>query len=276
MEDLQALDSCRRRQPVRVSPALMGMTSPLRWEVWQEALVLHPDKQYVDYLISGLREGFRIGFDYNNHHCKKCKENMRSAKQQPQIVAEYIRKECEAGRLLGPLDPQLFPEVQVSRFGVIPKSDPGKWRLILDLSSPEGSSVNDGIDPERCSLSYMKVDDAARAIERMGRGVKMAKVDIKSAYRMIPIHPEDRSLLGMLWEGALYVDTALPFGLRSAPKVFTAVADGLEWRVRTGGSATGVSLLGRLPNHCTTRVSTVWGRVAKATASVQQTGCPNS
>ena len=160
---------------------------------------------------------------------------MRSAKQQPEIVAEYIRKECEAGRLLGPLDPQLFPKVQVSRFGVIPKSDPGKWRLILDLSSPEGSSVNDGIDPERCSLSYMKVDDAARAIERMGRGAKMAKVDIKSAYRMIPIHPEDRSLLGMLWEGALYVDTALPFGLRSAPKVFTAVADGLEWRVRLEG-----------------------------------------
>ena len=96
--------------------------------------------------------------------------------------------------------------------------------------------MNDGIDPERCSLSYMKVDDAARAIERMGRGAKMAKVDIKSAYRMIPIHPEDRSLLGMLWEDALYFDdAALPFGLRSAPKVFTAVADGLEWRLRLEG-----------------------------------------
>ena len=127
---------------------------------------------------------------------------------------------------------QLFPEVQVSRFGVILKMDPGKWRLILDLLSPKGLSVNDGIDPERCSLSYMKVNDAARAIEIMGRGAKIAKVGIKSAYRMIPVHLEDRSLLGMLWEGALYVDTALPFGLRSAPKVFTALADGLEWDLR--------------------------------------------
>ena len=235
MEDLQALDNCRMRQPVRISPAFKGVTSPLHWEVWQEALGLHPDKRYVDYLITGLREGFRIGFNYKNRHCKKCKENMRSAKLQPQVVAEYIQKECEAGRILGPLDPQLFPEVQISRFGVIPKTDPGKWRLILDLSSPDGASVNDGIDPERCSLTYMKVDDAARAIERMGRGAKMAKVDIKSAYRMIPVHPEDRPLLGMLWEGALYVDTALPFGLRSAPKVFTAVADGLEWRLRLEG-----------------------------------------
>ena len=57
----------------------------------------------------------------------------------------------------------------------------------------------------------------------------MAKVDIKNAYRIIPVHPEDRALLGMQWEGALYVDAALPFGLRSVPKIFTCVANVLEW-----------------------------------------------
>ena len=57
--------------------------------------------------------------------------------------------------------------------------------------------MNDGIDPNVCSLSYMMVDDAARAIERTGTGAMLAKVDIKSAYLMIPIHPEDRPLLGM-------------------------------------------------------------------------------
>ena len=49
----------------------------------------------------------------------------------------------------------------------------------------------------------------------------MAKVDIKNAYRLLPVHPEDRLLLGMEWQGQVYVDTALPFGLRSAPKIFT-------------------------------------------------------
>ena len=49
----------------------------------------------------------------------------------------------------------------------------------------------------------------------------LAKVDIRSVYRIVPVHPEDRLLLGMMWEQALYVDTALPFGLRSAPKIFT-------------------------------------------------------
>ena len=73
---------------------------------------------------------------------------MWSAKQHPQVVRDYILKEWEAGRLLGPFDHQMFPEVHVSRFGVIPKVDPGKWKLILDLSSPEGASVNDRIDPK--------------------------------------------------------------------------------------------------------------------------------
>lgn len=63
----------------------------------------------------------------------------------------------------------------------------------------------------------------------------MAKLDIKSAYRNVPVHPDDRPLLGMQWDGKIYVDAALPFGLRSAPKVFNAVADAIEWIVKRHG-----------------------------------------
>jgi len=103
------------------------------------------------------------------------------------------------------------------------------------LVIPGRASVNDGIDSSVCSLSYITVDGAARAIERAGMGARLAKVDIKSAYRMIMVHPEDRPLLGVTWEGALYVDSALPFRLYSAPKIFTSVADALEWRLKQEG-----------------------------------------
>jgi hypothetical protein len=33
----------------------------------------------------------------------------------------------------------------------------------------------------------------------------------------------------MRWKEGIYIDTVLPFGLRSAPKIFSAVADALEW-----------------------------------------------
>ena len=50
------------------------------------------------------------------------------------------------------------------------------------------------------------------------------------------VHPDDHHLLGMQWEGQLFVDTVLPFGLRSAPKIFNAVADALEWIAHSRGA----------------------------------------
>lgn len=98
----------------------------------------------------------------------------------------------------------------------------------MDLSSG-GNSVNDGVDRQLCSLSYASVDDAVRRIRRLGCGIALAKFDITSVYRMVQVHPVDRLLLGMAWKGELYVDGALQFGLRSKPKLFTGVADGLLW-----------------------------------------------
>ena len=161
---------------------------------------------------------------------------MRSAQEHPDVVDSYLRSELAAGRLLGPLDPSLVPSLHVNRFGVIPKGrTPGKWRLITDLSFPEGASVNDGISAELCSLHYTSVDKVAGVARRLGPGAQLAKVDIKSAYRLVPVHPDDRPLLGVCWHDEHYVDAMLPFGLRSAPKIFTAVADALEWCIRQRG-----------------------------------------
>ena len=62
----------------------------------------------------------------------------------------------------------------------------------------------------RTSSARYRIKDAVQAILDRGRGTKMAKVDVKSAYHNIPIHPEDWWMMGMMWEGALYVDRCLP------------------------------------------------------------------
>ena len=46
---------------------------------------------------------------------------------------------------------------------------------------------------------------------------------------MVPVHAQDQCLLRVQWGGNTYIDTVLPFGLRSAPKNFSAVADALQW-----------------------------------------------
>ena len=53
----------------------------------------------------------------------------------------------------------------------------------------------------------------------------------------LPVHPDDQLLLGMACRGWTFCDRALPFGLRLAPKLFMAVADGLSWALQCEGIA---------------------------------------
>ena len=70
---------------------------------------------------------------------------------------------------------------------------------------------------------------------RLGTAALLAKVDIESAYRLIPVHPQDRPLQAVRWEGQVFIDPMLPFGLRSAPKIFNAVVDALNWLLHQRG-----------------------------------------
>ena len=214
-----------------------NITTPLHHQGWQEALQTHSDREFAEYITEGISRGFRIGFNYvKARSCTSAKRNMISAYEHPEVVSEYLRAECEANRVIKlPFDPVMV-KLHISRFGVIPKrNNPGKWRLILDLSHPQGTSVNDGIDSNNYSLSYVSVDDIAQSIIHFGPGTLLAKCDVKSAYRQVPVHPEDRPLLGMCWQGSYYADTTLPFGLRSAPLIFSAIANALEWITRQRG-----------------------------------------
>ena len=67
----------------------------------------------------------------------------------------------------------------------------------MDLSNPASGSVNDSIDPQGCSLSYVSVDDVTKFTASMGKGTLLAKMDLQSAYRMVSVHPEDKQLLDM-------------------------------------------------------------------------------
>lgn len=234
-EDLRALNrhSLSSQQPL--PSALCKIHTLLVTNQWTAQLHQHPDQDYCQYLISGITNGFRIGFDYCTTTCRPVKRNMLSAIENPVVVEQYLRKECELSRIVGPLAVDSIP-LHINRFGVILKPhQPGKWRLIVDLSHPPGYSINDGIQPELCSLSYASIDDAIVIITQLGRGTKLAKLDLESAYRIMPVHPDDQHLLGMEWQGSWYVDTALPFGLRSAPKIFNTLSrwahadNGAQW-----------------------------------------------
>ena len=207
----------------------VSAVSPLKVEEFSRELASHPDQQKVSYVIEGLRHGFKLGFQAS-HRLRPAKKNKPSAFQHQQVVDEYLANEVALGRVAGPFISPPLPHLHISSFGVIPKrGQPGKWRLIVDLSSPGGSSVNDGIDPQDFTLQYITVDRIIQMVAQHGPGALMAKFDVEAAYRNIAVHPADCSLLGMKWRGQFFIDLTLPFGLRSAPFIFNSVADMVEW-----------------------------------------------
>ena len=110
--------------------------------------------------------------------------------------------------------------------------------MILHLSAPEGLSLNDFISKDEFSIHYSMLDNAVALLSRFKKGSMMAKVDLKSAFRMVPIQAVDWELLGMYWREQYYVDTCLPFGLRSAPSLFDNYASALHWILENNYGAT--------------------------------------
>ena len=203
----------------------MLAVTPLQAQQFSWELLFHPNQQQVDFVLYGICYAFKLGFCHTQQ-LKPAKKNKSLADQHASVIDENLAKEVCRGRVVGPFDSPL-PNLQVSSFGVIPKW--GQVGLTVDLSCPSGSSVNDGINPEEFTLHYITVDQVIHLVSQFGAEALMATFDVESAYRNVPVHPLDCYLLGMKWRNLYYVDLTLPFGLCSAPFIFNAIADMMEW-----------------------------------------------
>ena len=146
----------------------------------------------------------------------------------PAAVKESLKKELCRGHTSGPFDRAPYPVLHCSPLGAIQKKD-NSHRIILDLSSPRGSSVNEGISSSDYSVRYSSFDDAVTLVTQFTNGCYLAKLDIKHAFHLCPVRPEDWCLLGHYFEAQFFVDTRLPFGSRSSPFLFNTVADLITW-----------------------------------------------
>ena len=154
--------------------------------------------------------------------------NLLSAHQQATVIDATLQKECEVGRILAPFQTPPLPNFCTSGLGLVPKND-GGWRIIYHLSAPTGHSVNDFIDPFTYSLSYYSIDDAYTIINKLKPGALLSKIDLKDAFHSIPVRPADWNFLGIYWKHNFYIDTCLPFKLRSAPYLFNHFFSALHW-----------------------------------------------
>jgi hypothetical protein len=159
--------------------------------------------------------------------------NLKSANEMPDITARKLAKELGKGRIAGPFSHQPFPNFRTSPIGLQPKKTPGEYRLIHHLSYPEGSSVNDGILRCYTDVRYATIDTAIAMIKKVGKWCFLAKTDIESAFRLLPVHPDDYPLLGLSsWQDKCYYDKCLPMGCSSSCSLFEKFSTSLEWWAR--------------------------------------------
>ena len=147
--------------------------------------------------------------------------NQMSSHNYTEIIHQHLERKIKLGRMYkSPHDSKPLC-VHNNPIRIIPKQNKlNKQHLIVDLSSPKSSSINNGIATELSSLCCTSVDHLSSIIISVGKGTLIVKADTKEANRMVPVNPDDQLLLAVEWANRIYIDRALPLTLDPLPNFF--------------------------------------------------------
>ncbi|CAG2224015.1 unnamed protein product [Mytilus edulis] len=222
---------CTSSKNEALGPNKIGSNMQRRINLVHE-LENHPNKEFKNYLVSGLSQGFSTGITTLPSKSIECK-NLRSALSQPTHVLKLIETEVEKGYLEGPFDFIPFTHYRINPIGVAEGKYNKKKRLIVDLSAPhedpKNPSLNELIDKDEFSLQYVSIDDAIRTIKSLGFKSWLLKTDIADAFKVMPLSPMLWPFHGIKWDDRYYFFNKLVFGCRSSPKIFDTLSQAICW-----------------------------------------------
>ena len=205
--------------------ARFPIKSDLNLPAWEKYLADYPDKRIFQY----LKFGFPLSLTDPDVIHNQAVDNHFSALQYPVAIQQYLDKEMEFGAILGPTPVIPSPQFHCSPLLTRPK-DLDKRRVILNLSYPKGSSLNDNVDKfkfdgKTFSLKFPTVDDICQEICDSSTEVLLSKIDIARAFRNLRVDPADALKFGISWKGQYYLDLGVAFGWIHGSSSFQLVAD---------------------------------------------------
>ena len=173
--------------------------SPIQTHIVEHSLINYRDSKTKLEIIEGLKFGFKL--HYAGPRVPVYCANWKSVFHNYASVKKKLDKEISQGRISDPFSSPPFPTLRCSPLALIPKSVPGEFRLVLNLSYLPNNSVNDFIDKQFCTVRYSSVDEAVRMVHILEPDVFLAKADVKSAFRLLQIWPGDLDQLGFTFDG---------------------------------------------------------------------------
>jgi hypothetical protein len=96
----------------------------------------------------------------------------------------------------------------------------GTARIILNLSAPKGSSVNDGIDKDEFPATMSSTTAWLEVLYKAGRNCWICKTDWSAAYKHFAVTERDTDLQWFSWGGKYFKELALIFGGSSSAGIF--------------------------------------------------------
>ena len=140
--------------------------------------------QKTEFLVKGFREGFSIGYE-GDENVKQSSPNLQFHTGDETILWNKVMKEVKAKRYAGPYDRIPYDTYIQSPIGLVPKDGGKDVCLIFHLSHPrkDNTSVNANIPKDLCTVHYPDFNRAIQLCLRSGKGCKLSKSDMKSAFR---------------------------------------------------------------------------------------------
>ena len=197
--------------------ARIPIPSGLDCDAWDALLSDYQDKELCQF----LRYGWPSNYTAPSPPVSSQK-NHPSALAHMAEIDRFIDKELSKGALLGPfVSPPFAPWSQTSPLMTAEKKDSLHRRVIIDLSYPEGQSVNAGVAKNFFQGAYTSynlptVHDLAQKIISLGPGTLLWKTDLERAYRQLRSDPLDYPLMGIVHRGAFFTDICPSFGCRGS------------------------------------------------------------
>lgn len=132
----------------------------------------------------------------------------------------------------------------LSSYFLVDRSN-GSTRFVLNLKKLNKFITTD----------HFKMEDIRTAIKLLSKDSFLASIDLRDAFNLISIQVNNRKFLRFSWKGQLFEFTCLPFGLCTAPWVFTKLLKPVANLLRKSGHMSVVYLddwlcLGKTYNSC--------------------------
>lgn len=137
----------------------------------------------------------------------------------------------------------------ISNIFLTPKQN-GSFRLILNLKQ-----LNKFIQTE-----HFKMEDHKIVTKLLTKNMFLASIDLKDAYHLVSIHKKHHKYLRFVFAGQIYEYTCLPFGLNTAPYLFTKLLKPVLFYLRQRGFLSVLYiddflLLGRSYSECLSNIA---------------------